>query len=151
MKLIKYAFEFIIIIFLFLIFKIVGLKISRNISGFIFKNFGSFFRSMKTSRANLSIAFPNFNEMQKDKTIHNMWFNMFELADEYVKSGMTAYVNSLQEKEFSALDRGYTFSSHQQEVGAGYFDAVTTVIQGGSSSVTALAGSTEEEQFSIKS
>ncbi len=82
--------------------------------------------------------------------IHNMWFNMFELADEYVKSGMTAYVNSLQEKEFSALDRGYTFSSHQQEVGAGYFDAVTTVIQGGSSSVTALAGSTEEEQFSIK-
>ncbi len=83
--------------------------------------------------------------------IHNMWFNMFELADEYVKSGMTAYVNSLQEKEFAALDRGYTFSSHQQEVGAGYFDAVTTVIQGGSSSVTALAGSTEEEQFSIKS
>ena len=63
--------------------------------------------------------------------IHNMWFNMFELADEYVKSGMMAYVNSLQEKEFSALDRGYTFSSHQQEVGAGYFDAVTTVIQGG--------------------
>ncbi len=83
--------------------------------------------------------------------IHNMWFNMFELADEYVKSGMTAYVNSLQEKEFAALDRGYTFSSHQQEVGAGYFDDVTTVIQGGSSSVTALAGSTEEEQFSIKS
>ena len=83
--------------------------------------------------------------------IHNMWFNMFELADQYVRSGMTAYVNSLQEKEFAALDKGYTFSSHQQEVGAGYFDAVTTVIQGGNSSVTALSGSTEEEQFSIKS
>ena len=83
--------------------------------------------------------------------IHNMWFNMFELATQYVNSGMTAYVNSLQEKEFAALDKGYTFSSHQQEVGAGYFDAVTTVIQGGSSSVTALSGSTEEEQFSIKS
>ena len=79
--------------------------------------------------------------------IHNMWYNMFELTQDYVKNGMTAYVNSLQEKEFAALDRGYTFSSHQQEVGAGYFDDVTTVIQGGNSSVTALAGSTEEEQF----
>ena len=44
--------------------------------------------------------------------------------------------------------KGYTFASHQQEVGAGYFDDVTTVIQGGESSVTALKGSTEEEQFS---
>jgi isocitrate lyase len=39
------------------------------------------------------------------------------------------------------------FVSHQQEVGTGYFDEVTTVIQGGSSSVKALTGSTEEEQF----
>ena len=46
-----------------------------------------------------------------------------------------------------ARDRGYTFVSHQQEVGTGYFDDVTTVIQGGKSSVTALTGSTEEEQF----
>lgn len=79
--------------------------------------------------------------------IHNMWFNMFDLAERYVKQGMTAYVNLVQEKEFQALDRGYTFSSHQAEVGTGYFDDVTTVIQGGASSVTALTGSTEEEQF----
>jgi KDO2-lipid IV(A) lauroyltransferase len=84
MKLIKYAFEFIIIIFLFLIFKIVGLEISRNISGFIFKNFGSFFRSKKTSRTNLSIAFPNFNEMQKDKALHNMWINYGKIFAEYM-------------------------------------------------------------------
>ena len=43
--------------------------------------------------------------------------------------------------------KGYTFVAHQQEVGTGYFDDMTTVIQGGSSSVTALTGSTEEEQF----
>ncbi len=49
--------------------------------------------------------------------------------------------------EFAAINKGYTFSSHQQEVGTGYFDKVTTVIQGGTSSVTALTGSTEEEQF----
>lgn len=79
--------------------------------------------------------------------IHNMWFHMFDLANRYVESGMTAYVDMVQEKEFAALDRGYTFSSHQAEVGAGYFDDLTTVIQGGTSSVTALKGSTEEEQF----
>ena len=84
MKLIKYALEFIIIILLFLIFKIVGLKISRNVSGFLFKNLGSFFRSKKTSRANLSIAFPNFNEMQKDKILANMWINYGKIFAEYM-------------------------------------------------------------------
>lgn len=79
--------------------------------------------------------------------IHNMWYHMFDLAQNYVEKGMTAYVEMVQEKEFAAAQRGYTFASHQQEVGAGYFDDVTTVIQGGKSSVTALTGSTEEDQF----
>ena len=79
--------------------------------------------------------------------IHNMWYNMFDLTYDYVRRGMTAYVEKVQEPEFAAVDKGYTFASHQQEVGAGYFDDVTTVIQGGQSSVTALAGSTEEAQF----
>jgi isocitrate lyase len=79
--------------------------------------------------------------------IHSMWFNMFDLAERYVTEGMKAYVELVQEPEFAAAARGYTFVAHQQEVGAGYFDDVTTVIQGGASSVTALSGSTEEEQF----
>ena len=79
--------------------------------------------------------------------IHSMWYNMFDLAQDYVARGMTAYVEKVQEPEFAARGRGYTFVSHQQEVGTGYFDEVTTVIQGGKSSVTALTGSTEEEQF----
>ena len=79
--------------------------------------------------------------------IHSMWYNMFDLTADYLQRGMAAYVEKVQEPEFAAASRGYTFSSHQQEVGAGYFDVVTTVIQGGSSSVTALAGSTEEAQF----
>jgi len=78
--------------------------------------------------------------------IHNMWYNMFDLAYHYARDDMTAYVE-LQEKEFASAERGYTFVSHQQEVGTGYFDAVTTTIQGGQSSVTALTGSTEEDQF----
>jgi len=79
--------------------------------------------------------------------IHSMWFNMFDLAKEYAKSGMTAYVEKVQEREFAARDRGYSFVSHQQEVGTGYFDDVTNVIQEGHSSTTAMHGSTEEEQF----
>ncbi len=78
--------------------------------------------------------------------IHSMWFNMFNLAQGYAARQMSAYVE-LQEEEFAAADRGYTFVSHQQEVGTGYFDQVATVIQGGQSSVTALTGSTEEAQF----
>jgi isocitrate lyase len=80
--------------------------------------------------------------------IHNMWYNMFDLAHNYAQGeGMRHYVEMVQEKEFAAAERGYTFVAHQQEVGTGYFDQVTNVIQGGESSVTALTGSTEEEQF----
>lgn len=78
--------------------------------------------------------------------VHSMWHGMFELTHRYVHEGMSAYAE-LQQKEFADNAKGYTFASHQQEVGAGYFDALTTVIQGGSSSVTALTGSTEESQF----
>ncbi|MCH8501874.1 MAG: isocitrate lyase [Aliidiomarina sp.] len=78
--------------------------------------------------------------------VHNMWYHMFNLAYDYARNDMSAYVK-LQEEEFASADRGYTFVAHQQEVGTGYFDDVTNVIQGGQSSVTALRGSTEEEQF----
>lgn len=80
--------------------------------------------------------------------IHNMWYNMFQLSKDYADGqGMKHYVNQVQEPEFAAASRGYTFVAHQQEVGAGYFDDVTTTIQGGASSVTAMEGSTEEDQF----
>ena len=59
---------------------------------------------------------------------------------------MSAYVK-LQEAEFGAESIGYTATKHQREVGTGYFDEVTQVITGGQSSVTALTGSTEEDQF----
>lgn len=80
--------------------------------------------------------------------IHSMWFNMFDLAHAYARGeGMKHYVEKVQQPEFDAIKDGYTFSSHQQEVGTGYFDKVTNIIQGGASSVTALTGSTEEQQF----
>ncbi|CAH8189173.1 isocitrate lyase [Vibrio sp. SA48] len=80
--------------------------------------------------------------------IHNMWYNMFELAHAYAQGeGMRHYVEKVQRPEFEAASKGYTFVAHQQEVGTGYFDRMTNTIQGGNSSVTALTGSTEEEQF----
>lgn len=80
--------------------------------------------------------------------IHTNWYRTFDFAYNYARGeGMKHYTEMVQEPEFAARERGYTFVSHQQEVGAGYFDDVTTVIQGGQSSVRALEGSTEEEQF----
>jgi len=78
---------------------------------------------------------------------HALNLSMFELARGYKENGMTAY-SRLQEKEFSREKHyGYAATKHQRFVGTGYFDEVTQVIAGGSSSTTALKGSTEEEQF----
>ncbi len=77
---------------------------------------------------------------------HALNFSMFELARGYKAQHMSAYVK-LQQAEFAAESSGYTATRHQREVGAGYFDAVTQTVTGGNSSITALAGSTEEQQF----
>ena len=77
---------------------------------------------------------------------HSLNYGMFDLAHGYARRQMSAFVE-LQEKEFAAADRGFTAVKHQREVGTGYFDSVTQTIQAGTSSTTALKGSTEEEQF----
>jgi len=77
---------------------------------------------------------------------HALNYSMFTLAKGYRETQMKAYVE-LQEKEFASEKDGYTATKHQREVGAGYFDAVTQVVTAGKSSITALSGSTEEEQF----
>jgi isocitrate/methylisocitrate lyase len=77
---------------------------------------------------------------------HALNYSMFDLARGYKAQQMTAYVK-LQEAEFAAESAGYTATKHQREVGAGYFDAVTQAVSGGTSSITALTGSTEEQQF----
>jgi isocitrate lyase len=77
---------------------------------------------------------------------HALNYSMFNLAHGYARRNMSAFVE-LQEAEFAAADKGFTAVRHQREVGTGYFDSVTQAIQGGTSSTTALAGSTEAEQF----
>ena len=77
---------------------------------------------------------------------HALNYSMFELARGYKTRQMAAYVE-LQEAEFAAEAQGYTAARHQREVGAGWFDHLNQVIAGGLSSLSALSGSTEEEQF----
>ena len=73
---------------------------------------------------------------------HSMW----KLASGYKERQMAAYVE-LQEQEFADEDKGYSAAKHQREVGTGYFDKINEVIAGGASSLAALQGSTESEQF----
>ncbi|MGE0494671.1 MAG: isocitrate lyase [Vulcanimicrobiota bacterium] len=77
---------------------------------------------------------------------HQLNYGMFRLAQGYKARGMAAYAE-LQTAEFEAEKDGYEAIRHQQFVGTGYFDAVTEVATGGQSSTTAMAGSTEAEQF----
>ncbi len=77
---------------------------------------------------------------------HALNMSMFHLARGYAKSGMTAY-SKLQQEEFAAQELGYRAVTHQRFVGTGYFDRIAQVISGGSASTTALASSTEAEQF----
>ncbi|MDE5413164.1 MULTISPECIES: isocitrate lyase [Alkalihalobacterium] len=77
---------------------------------------------------------------------HSLNYSMFELARGYKTRGMGAY-SELQQAEFAAEEHGYTATRHQREVGTGYFDQVSQTVSGGTSSTTALKGSTEEAQF----
>ena len=76
---------------------------------------------------------------------HQINYGMFDLAYGYAREGMSAYVK-LQQAEFDSESRGYTATKHQREVGAGYFDLVSTTVNPESSTL-ALKGSTEEAQF----
>lgn len=77
---------------------------------------------------------------------HALNTSMFELASAYRERGMAGY-SELQEREFALQAKGFRAVKHQSFVGTGYFDTVQTVVTSGNASTTALAGSTEEEQF----
>ncbi|MEO5577996.1 MAG: isocitrate lyase [Sphingomicrobium sp.] len=77
---------------------------------------------------------------------HSLNHAMFELASGYRDEGMTAY-SRLQQAEFASEAAGYTATRHQREVGTGYFDKVALTLSAGASSTTALAQSTEADQF----
>ena len=84
MKIIKYFFQFLIIIIMFSIFKILGLKISSSLSGKLFEKIGPLFRSKKLIHSNLKKAFPNINLENLDKITTLMWNNYGKVFAEYM-------------------------------------------------------------------
>ena len=77
---------------------------------------------------------------------HALNHSMFTLAQDYKARGMAAYAD-LQDREFASEKDGYAAVRHQEFVGVGYFDEITQIATGGTSSVTAMEGSTEQQQF----
>ena len=84
MKIIKYFFEFLFIIILFAVFKILGLKISSNFGSFIGRNLGPFFRSKKKIIQNIRKALPDEDEKNVEIIINKMWKNYGRILSEYI-------------------------------------------------------------------
>ena len=84
MKLFKYLFEFIIVIFFFAIFKIIGLKNSSNLGCLIFKSVGPILRKSKKIKQNIKIVFPDISADKENKIINEMWCNYGRVFSEYM-------------------------------------------------------------------
>ena len=84
MKVIKYFFQFIIIISLFSIFKILGLKNASNLGSYLGKRFGKFLRSENTVKKNIKIGMGNMNREEEKKIIDNMWSNIGRTFAEFI-------------------------------------------------------------------
>ena len=84
MKSIKYFFQYLIIFFLFLNYKILGRKIASNLSSFLFKIIGPFFRPKKLIEQNILKAFPKISQKDLNVIISNMWSNYGRILSEYV-------------------------------------------------------------------
>ena len=84
MRIIRYFLEFILVIFFFLIFKIIGLKLSSKLGEIIGKYFGPLFRKKVIAKKNILIAFPNINETSIDQIIDDMWKNIGSIFGEYI-------------------------------------------------------------------
>ena len=80
----KYLIQFLIIIFFLILFKLLGLRISSILSGYLTKTFGPFFRSNNLARKNLVRAMPNLNSYQQKRLLEKMWFNYGKILSEYI-------------------------------------------------------------------
>jgi len=98
MKNIKYFIQYIIIIVLFIFYKLLGLKYSRIVSAQIFKFFGPFFRSNKISNKNLKRAFDNLDKNKRKKILKKMWSNYGKIFAEYMFMKDFRYSKKFEEK-----------------------------------------------------
>src|SRR6056300_1255023 len=97
MKSIKYFFEFFLVINFFLIFKIIGLKNSSNLSCFIFKVIGPLLRNKNKIKSNIQIALPNIKKNKEKEIINKMWCNYGRVFAEYM------YLKKLRDNNFEYI------------------------------------------------
>ena len=84
MRPIKYLFQFFFISLLLIIFKIIGLKLSRILASKLFSIVGPFFRSEKIIEKNISFAFPNHDNQSKKEIANKMWKSYGKILAEYM-------------------------------------------------------------------
>jgi KDO2-lipid IV(A) lauroyltransferase len=98
MKILKYFLEFILVIFFFLVFKIIGLKLSSDLGEIIGKYFGPLFRKKTIAKKNILIAFPNFNEKSINEMIDRMWKNIGRIFGEYIHINKFSIIDNSKKK-----------------------------------------------------
>ena len=98
MKIIRYFLEFVIVIIFFLIFKIIGLKLSSDLGEIIGKYFGPLFRKRTIAKKNILIAFPNFNEKSINEMIDRMWKNIGRIFGEYIHINKFSIIDNSKKK-----------------------------------------------------
>lgn len=98
MKIIRYFLEFILVIFFFLVFKIIGLKLSSDLGEIIGKYFGPLFRKRTIAKKNILIAFPNFNEKSINEMIDRMWKNIGRIFGEYIHINKFSIIDNNNKK-----------------------------------------------------
>ena len=84
MKIVKYFFEFIVIISLFCIFKIIGLKNASSLGSILGKVIGPFFRSKNIIKQNIKIGLGNLDKKKEEEIINGMWSNIGRTFAEYI-------------------------------------------------------------------
>ena len=128
MKIIKYFFEFISVISLFLIFKLIGLKNASELGALIGKTFGPFFRSKSITKKNIKIAFGEIDKIEEKKIINGMWSNIGRTFAEYtylknfkfnrtnfshMEINGTKYLDEIKKKNESAIFYSGHFSNFE--------------------------------------
>ena len=98
MRIIRYFLEFILVIFFFLIFKIIGLKLSSKLGEIIGRYFGPLFRKKAIAKKNILIAFPNINETSIDQIIDDMWRNVGSIFGEYIHINKFSIIDNNKKK-----------------------------------------------------
>ena len=84
MKKINYFIQYVLILILFSIFKILGIKLSLIISSSIFRLLGPIIKKNKISKQNLSYVFKNISNQSKKNIIKSMWKNYGKIFAEYM-------------------------------------------------------------------